>query len=551
MFSLSTSMFVFVLDIIRWYGFRAGGVGSLIFSGRGWSGWDSTYLLYAPVWTEKRAILTVLNRAPAFDMSAEYFLLDGVGTVLSSCPHSNLTWNTGTWNGGIIGGRSVVLLTGTLWANGPGKSLRYGMTLFVTDQAQLIWSTGNISLADGADIIIEGSLVVYGNESAVFIGQAQLLDADTEIGLGLLDMAVARNWHDYFDQNLPAELKYGWYQNPLCGDQCLVTNELRIQANGTIETVSSTVLTLSVPLNLVGNSRLNIGESVLITLASGGICGNEVVIDIGPGTQLELSGGRMLMQSTCTIQGAGELLVTAGAHDLSFSVDAHITISGGAMIWPASRGEGLAITFNGGLLIENTGQLQVEPFSTTILVHQTVQLEDQATIQFPLIGIAAQSSPFDEQDAPDTSPRGRLTSTGTMIWNGGYLIGKADFDSLTELFLDGDVKYIKGLAKLVNKGHCEWGDGNIIVSDQGDFLNQGSIQMTRGVDAFTSNMMIQGTELPIDNGGDVFALEYHSWDMDAAALDYRAYVEYRTQFVSRAPSDYDINEQLEAMYGDA
>ena len=34
------------------------------------------------------------------------------------------------------------------------------------------------------------------------------------------------------------------------------------------------------------------------------------------------------MQASCTIQGQGEMLVSGGAHDLSFSIAAHITIAG-------------------------------------------------------------------------------------------------------------------------------------------------------------------------------------------------------------------------------
>ncbi|KAJ1415652.1 hypothetical protein B484DRAFT_401409 [Ochromonadaceae sp. CCMP2298] len=242
------------------------------------------------------------------------------------------------------------------------------------------------------------------------------------------------------------------------------------------------------------------GFNVSLDIASGGICGNDVIIDITSGTTLELSGGRMLMQATCTIQGEGELLVTAGSHDLSFSIDAHITINGGSMVWPESNGPEQTITFNGGLLIENTGELQ-------------------GLIQFPLIGIAAQASLFDEQDAPDPAPRGNLIST------------------------DGDNKNILSLAKLVNRGHCEWGTGDLITVDSGDFLNQGTVQMMDGVAGFFSNGLYAGTELPVESGGDVFALEYHSWDMDNGGLDYTEYVRQRTEFVSRAPNGWTSEDQ--------
>ena len=36
-------------------------------------------------------------------------------------------------------------------------------------------------------------------------------------------------------------------------------------------------------------------------------------------------------------------------------------------------------------------------------------------VQFPLLGIAAQASPFDEQDAPDSTPRGSFNAISTMV----------------------------------------------------------------------------------------------------------------------------------------
>lgn len=221
---------------------------------------------------------------------------------------------------------------------------------------------------------------------------------------------------------------------------------------------------------------------------------------------------------------------------MSFSIVSHITIDGGALIWPVSNGDGQTITFNGGLLMRNTGQLIIEPFSTQILILDDVILQDECLIQFPLLGIGTQASTFDEQDAPDPTPRGVMTATKTMTWEGGTLRGKADFVSVLELYLDVADKKIESLAKLVNQGHCEWGLGEIITVDQGDFLNYGEIQMRYG--NLGASLMYEGVELPKTNGGDVFALDYHTYDMDNGALSYTSYVELRTQFVSRAPDDY-------------
>jgi hypothetical protein len=69
------------------------------------------------------------------------------------------------------------------------------------------------------------------------------------------------------------------------------------------------------------------------------------------GAAILLTGGSLNMEATCTITGAGDLVVNAGEHNLAFSINAHITISGGSLIWPLSRGIKQTITFYGGLLI--------------------------------------------------------------------------------------------------------------------------------------------------------------------------------------------------------
>jgi len=530
-------------DTLTWYGLSVGGVGRMIIAGTGWLAWDASDLLYTPDWTYEREF-SYLDFAPPFSLSSTYFDIGGNGAFLASCPHSNISWDTGTWSGGVIGGRATFFLAGVMDAGGSNKALRHAATLFVSEGAVIDWTSGNLSLANGADLIIEGTLRVNTSDRApVFVGMAQLLQAPDTAGQALLYQTPGRNWNDYFGDELDAELRTGWYRNPLCGGECLDTNHLTVQAAGVVDATSTTEVTFSLPLDLIGQSRLNMGFNVSLDIASGGICGNDVIIDITSGTTLELSGGRMLMQATCTIQGEGELLVTAGSHDLSFSIDAHITINGGSMVWPESNGPEQTITFNGGLLIENTGELQVNPFSTTILVNNGVHLKDQGLIQFPLIGIAAQASLFDEQDAPDPAPRGNLISTGIMRLDGGTLRGKADFTALDALFLDGDNKNILSLAKLVNRGHCEWGTGDLITVDSGDFLNQGTVQMMDGVAGFFSNGLYAGTELPVESGGDVFALEYHSWDMDNGGLDYTEYVRQRTEFVSRAPNGWTSEDQ--------
>ena len=237
------------------------------------------------------------------------------------------------------------------------------------------------------------------------------------------------------------------------------------------------------------------------------------------------------------------ILIAGGAHDMSFKIDSHITIAGGVMIWPFRNGPGATITFNGGLEIRNDGRLQIEPYSTKVVVYGEVLFKDQCVLQFPMIGTAAQATNSDRPDAPDTTPRGSLTAKNLMKWNGGLLRGKADFISEDSLFLSGGLKQIRSMAKLVNKDYAEWDTGDILMADNADFMNLGTVQMANGNLYFDADNLYQGTILPTESGGDVFALEFHSYDLDSGWLSYLDYVNLRTQFVSRAPVGWTESDQ--------
>lgn len=101
------------------------------------------------------------------------------------------------------------------------------------------------------------------------------------------------------------------------------------------------------------------------------------------------------------------------------------------------------------------------------------------------------------------------------------------------------------------------------MADQADFVNLGTVQMQNGSELFSGDILVEGTVIPSENGGDLFALDFHSWDLDQGALDFSGalcsdegcvvvfcdvclitysmlcsvveYVRLRTEFVSRAP----------------
>ena len=441
---------------------QATGNGQLIMAGTSWLGWDSvTDLYFAPLWDEHRRDV-MLNSAPAFTMTVQLFLIQDQGAILTSCPGSNLTWGSGTWNGGIVGGRSTIKVVTLLNAGGALKALRYANVLWIMPTATFIWTTGNFSLANGANIIVEGIFDIRVTTVRCYMGEAYLLGSPDPVQRTMLVEDPGRQWNAYYDDSLPENYRSGWYTNPTCGDECLLATFISIQASGVVACVNNANVTFVSPLNLIDTSQLIMGTDNYFELFNGGICGNYVVFNIGTGTLFTLSGGALHMETSCTIKGAGELLVVGGTHDLGVTIDAHITIQNGTLIWPSSRANGQNISFKGGLLIELEGILQVEALSTTIVVYNEVIFKDNSQILFPAIGIAAQPSMYDRSDAPDVSPRGNLTIVDVLTWDSGLIYGKVDIFANTLLYLTGGNKNIKFLAKLVNLKHAEWSGGNII-----------------------------------------------------------------------------------------
>lgn len=573
-------------DRIDWYEMRTKG-GFVVIGGNGWIGWDSANVLFQPAWTDQRVLVHQLNSAPGFHMTLSRFKIGGGSSVATVCPHSNMSWGSGEWTGGVIGGRSELTITQSLVADGGGKALRYGMTLLVQNNALMTWQRGNISLADGAFISIVGTLAVSSLGGRQFIGEAILFDVQPWAeNPELLLSQSARQWYGYFDSALPAEARGGWYINPLCGDQCLRESVIVVGGEtGLLTFADSSEVTFMLPLQILQLGQVTLQQINQIRVSAGGTCGSGAVIQIPSGSTLELTesvsknlpGFAMLSDKStglsCKILGvsmgqgssevpaadnAGSLLITGGTHSSGLRIDTAVTISGGVLLWPLSAGDGQTLLFANGLTMTGVGRILVEPWSTVILVGKApgpdykpgvtncpkglkgdifncpvyvdVFLNENCEIRFPDIGTAAQPSMFDEPDAPDATPRGRFEVNGILNYNGGTLHGKADFTASLGIILSGSTKYLRSLAKLINNGHSEWGQGDLIMSDGGDFVNLGTLQMTDpNPSTFTGNSLIQGTIIPEAAGGDVFALNFHSWDADMGAINYQEYIRLRNE----------------------
>lgn len=88
------------------------------------------------------------------------------------------------------------------------------------------------------------------------------------------------------------------------------------------------------------------------------------------------------------------------------------------------------------------------------------------------------------------------------------------------------------------------------MADQADFVNLGTVETSNGTLIFDGNNLVEGTVIPVENGGDPFALQFHSWDLDQGGLSFTGvpfplpfltppptveYLRLRTLYVSRAP----------------
>jgi hypothetical protein len=546
-------------DSIVWKGLEAASDAVVKVYGISWLGYDSAIVLYMPGWAQTRNFAQ-LQLAPSFNMAVKELQCTNMSHLLFVTPNSQFTVDKAVWGGGVIGGRAQLTVMDLMLMNDNNKALRDDVTLFIHQLATLRWVGGNVSVSNGADVHIEGLMSAESTSAvAPYFGQAQLMSApDNSDGLSLLESDPPRMWDGYFDARVPRALRDGWFDTPICGSECRTTSEVLIRSNGIVNVVESANVVFAVPMNFVDDSRFNMRAQCSSTLESGGRFGNDVVVNMQEGSTVSLTGGRMFMEETCQITGEGDLIVLEGYHDVASLIAAKITIQGGTLAWPISRGDGRSIVFENGLTIEKIGRLEVQPWSTIIEVKKEVIFKDDCVLQFPMIGIASQPLMSDRQagitlnasttlrdrlDAPDPAPSGRLIARDKLTFLGGTMRGKAKFESFGVLLLDGAEKRVRSLAKLINRGVAIWGDGDILTADQGDFLNFGTLQTNSSEPGFKRGVFYEGTVIPTENGGDRYALLFHTWDVDEGQLDMAQYIAERKNYVSRAPPGWTAEWQ--------
>ena len=108
--------------------------------------------------------------------------------------------------------------------------------------------------------------------------------------------SAGEQWHGYYDQDLPAQLKGGWYKDPLCGDRCTLQSNVTLgkrahvyvgtncsQWLGPINhklvatsknktTCGAFTVNFLSPLIMRDRSSFRVGDTAQVVLFSGGWC---------------------------------------------------------------------------------------------------------------------------------------------------------------------------------------------------------------------------------------------------------------------------------------
>eukprot|EP01041_Mallomonas_annulata_P006890 gene6890-13968_t len=505
---------IMAADVINYGDLTVSSTGVVISAGRGWAGWDSANLLYEADWTVRRG-LADLNFAPSFAMNVSSLHLTDNGSLLFAGPKAHVSLlQSVVWAGGTLGGRSQITLLGNMMCSGLlDKLLRYGSSLTIGLHGVMDWSSGNFGMYEGSSIEVLGQLIIN-------TGHVGATGSNWTLGTVQVPLPVPQSfhqWHGYYDDNLVSELRTGWYGNPLCGEKCLSVANLTVHSGGRLSSFTNSSSLLTVPVYFLAGSMLSVDGYSTLTMMSGGACEDSVVLGITVGSVLQFGGGMFAMAPRCSTKGRGDVLVTGGEHELGAVIEADkLIIAGGSLVWPGVRGDGSKVAIIGDLHVRNQAVFRVEPWSTTVLVHGSVYLSDECSVSFPMIGTAEEPGPYDRINTPDTTPRGNFTVLVDLHWNGGTLQGKADFN-VRQSFIGGGEKQIRSLAKLINRGHAEWSQGDIVMGDLGDLVNLGTFQQETEGFSFTASNLVEGSVIPIENGGDVFAMDFHSWDLDQGA----------------------------------
>ena len=121
--------------------------------------------------------------------------------------------------------------------------------------------------------------------------------AITDVLMGFMgSYSAGEQWHGYYDQDLPAQLKGGWYKDPLCGDRCTLQSNVTLGKRARVyvgtncsqwlgpvnhklvatsrnkTTCGAFTVNFLSPLILKDKSSFRVGDTAQVMLFSGGWC---------------------------------------------------------------------------------------------------------------------------------------------------------------------------------------------------------------------------------------------------------------------------------------
>jgi Tfp pilus assembly protein PilP len=442
----------------------------------------------------------------------------------SRCTLSNATVQVeqGTlyWNGGVAGNAQIA--SGAVAVNG-GVSLEQNATLTVASGGRLVWSSGNWTMASGAQLVNEGTLEWANGDIWSFSG--------TVVNRGTwrkttgytvrLDTATLRN-----EASGVLELQLGSISRYF--------GTVTLQNDGLIKKVSSDSAGLSV-LVITGTGRVQVQEGALFwsrcTLSNatvqveqgtlywnGGVAGNAQIaagsgaVAVNGGVSLEqnatltvASGGRLVWSSGNWTMASGAQLVNEGTLEWA---NGDIWSFSGTVVnrgtWRKTTGYTVRLD-TATLRNEASGVLELQQGSIS-RYFGTVTLQNDGLITKVSSNNAELSGLVITGTGRVQVQEGALSwnsctlsnatvqvEQGTLYWNGG-VAGNAQIASGT-VAVNGGVSLAQNATLTVaSGGRLVWSSGNWTMASGAQLVNAGTLEWANGdIWSFSGTVVNRGT----------------------------------------------------------
>jgi Tfp pilus assembly protein PilP len=432
----------------------------------------------------------------------------------SSCTLSNATVQVeqGTlyWSGGVAGNAQIAAGSGAVAVNG-GVSLAQNATLTVASGGRLVWSSGNWTMASGAQLVNEGTLE-WANGDAPDFGGTVVNRGTWRKTTGYtvwLNNATLRN-----ETSGVLELQQGWIRRN--------SGTATLQNNGLITKVSSNNAELS-GLVITGTGRVQVQEGALswssCTLSnatvqveqgtlywSGGVAGN-AQIAAGSGAVAVNGGVSLAQNATLTVASGGRLVWSSGNWTMASGAQ---LVNEGTLEWA----NGDAPDFGGTVVNRGTWRKTTAP--TVWLINATLRNEASGVLELQQGWIRRNSGTATLQNnglitkvssnnatlyGLVITGTGRVqvqegalfwnsctlsnatvqVEQGTLYWNGG-VAGNAQIAAGSgAVAVNGGVSLAQNATLTVaSGGRLVWSSGNWTMASGAQLVNEGTLEWANG-----------------------------------------------------------------------